>query len=327
MSRSLAAVVVVLSGCSLYFGGSSSTNGGDDVDDYPWIDTCGGQPTAEDTCTPGDSCTYEDWEHGCECGCDEDGRWACFNETIGSHCPTGEYGVFGEPVRLDGVSSPLDERAPAIAADGSELVFARPGPNGDLDLWRSHVALDGSLEAPVRDAALSRSPTDESDPSLSADGLTVYFSRNGNTLQASGGAITAVPELVGVTGADFSRPADTALVAASAGAVIEYTRPGAATPWTEVGRVDQMGVDASPTMRSDGHEAIFEGERNGKRALFVAIRFFRDEPWQSIVPLSIYGMDDANVGDPELSADGLTLLFVSDVGGNYDVYAMSRYRM
>ena len=41
------------------------------------------------TCTPGDSCSYEDWEHGCSCSCTGGGYWACSNDTIGSHCPTG----------------------------------------------------------------------------------------------------------------------------------------------------------------------------------------------------------------------------------------------
>jgi len=40
-------------------------------------------------CNVGDSCSYEDWEHGCTCGCVAPGKWACANETIGSQCPTG----------------------------------------------------------------------------------------------------------------------------------------------------------------------------------------------------------------------------------------------
>lgn len=39
------------------------------------------------TCTPGTTCNYEDWEHGCSCTCDAQGYWDCFNETVGSMCP------------------------------------------------------------------------------------------------------------------------------------------------------------------------------------------------------------------------------------------------
>ena len=331
MVRALS-ILLLASGCNLYFGGGDlGAPNGDDTnagcEGYECYNTCGVQPTADATCTPGDSCDYEDWEHGCTCSCDEDGHWACFNETIGSHCPTGAYSDFDYPVKLEVVNSGLDERAPALAPDGSELVFARPGPGGDLDLWRAQALSDGSFAKPVRDAELSRSPGDDSDPSLAADG-TLYFSRSGDTLAVPpGGAPARVPELAGVTGADVSRPGDLALVGARGGAVIEFTRPGAATPWTQVGTVDQMGIDGAPCMRNDGHELIFEGVRDGKRALFVATRWERDQPWQVVAPLFVYGMDGANVVDPELSADGLTLVFASDVGGDFDLYAMRRYRL
>jgi hypothetical protein len=41
------------------------------------------------TCSPGDGCSYEDWEHGCSCVCNPQGKWACANETVGSMCPSG----------------------------------------------------------------------------------------------------------------------------------------------------------------------------------------------------------------------------------------------
>ena len=41
------------------------------------------------TCTPGDGCGYLDWEHGCSCTCNDQGRWQCTPDTIGSVCPTG----------------------------------------------------------------------------------------------------------------------------------------------------------------------------------------------------------------------------------------------
>ena len=46
-------------------------------------------PTA--TCTPGLSCDYEDWEHGCSCICDGGGSWNCTPQTIGSQCPSHTY--------------------------------------------------------------------------------------------------------------------------------------------------------------------------------------------------------------------------------------------
>lgn len=42
-------------------------------------------PTA--TCTTGENCKFQDWEHGCMCNCGTDKRWHCTKETIGSSCP------------------------------------------------------------------------------------------------------------------------------------------------------------------------------------------------------------------------------------------------
>jgi hypothetical protein len=41
------------------------------------------------SCTPGDDCGYLDWEHECSCTCNDQGRWQCTQDTIGSSCPTG----------------------------------------------------------------------------------------------------------------------------------------------------------------------------------------------------------------------------------------------
>jgi hypothetical protein len=41
--------------------------------------------------TPGATCEYEDWEHGCSCRCSESGAWDCTPETVGSYCPKAFY--------------------------------------------------------------------------------------------------------------------------------------------------------------------------------------------------------------------------------------------
>jgi hypothetical protein len=35
-------------------------------------------------CTPGDACEWNSWEHGCSCGCGDDGQWSCAPQTIGT---------------------------------------------------------------------------------------------------------------------------------------------------------------------------------------------------------------------------------------------------
>jgi hypothetical protein len=48
---------------------------------------CGDFMSQTATCTAGEHCTFEDWEHGCLCTCGIDDRWHCTKETIGSSCP------------------------------------------------------------------------------------------------------------------------------------------------------------------------------------------------------------------------------------------------
>ena len=57
-------------------------------DDCPWD-----LPGDDGSCTPGQGCEMEDWEHGCSCICGPQGTWQCTPETIGSTCPP--YGDAG----------------------------------------------------------------------------------------------------------------------------------------------------------------------------------------------------------------------------------------
>ena len=127
--RPLVVALILLVGCDLHPGGPGGDDGGDDCggcdagwstcngslggsctgnatctyprpdarpmvcacDGYAWrCSDCPADFREEDaTCTPGESCVEQDWEHGCDCTCTADGKWACIPETIGSTCPTG----------------------------------------------------------------------------------------------------------------------------------------------------------------------------------------------------------------------------------------------
>jgi hypothetical protein len=75
-----AALLVILVACNS--GGSGPPDGPDVVDPF---DDC---PDLAAACSPGSSCSMFDWEHGCSCGCEPDGRWTCNIDTIGSRCST-----------------------------------------------------------------------------------------------------------------------------------------------------------------------------------------------------------------------------------------------
>lgn len=74
-------------------------------------------------CTQGQSCSIENWEHGCDCACGSDGWWSCFPETIGSHCPH-------PPVKDGGIDAPPDaipiDAAPCSRIE-AENIGTHPG--------------------------------------------------------------------------------------------------------------------------------------------------------------------------------------------------------
>jgi len=87
---------------------------------------------------------------------------------------------FGRPQNLGpAVNSPFDEVSSSIAADGLSLYFAsnRPGGSGEYDLWVSTRPSTSEPWGPaVNLGANVNSPYSEMDPSISADGLSLYFS-------------------------------------------------------------------------------------------------------------------------------------------------------
>ncbi|MBW2459369.1 MAG: PD40 domain-containing protein [Deltaproteobacteria bacterium] len=84
---------------------------------------------------------------------------------------------FGTAAELPGVNSSYEDRDPALSVDGLTLFFAstRPGGPGSRDIW---TAKRSSLGAPFGAAQLVAAiNTDEpeANPSLSSDGLTLFY--------------------------------------------------------------------------------------------------------------------------------------------------------
>jgi hypothetical protein len=84
---------------------------------------------------------------------------------------------FGGLEPIEELNGPDQESSVAISADELEVVFAsdRAGGTGKLDLWHATRATRADrFDAPVALAELD-SPEDDSRPSLSADGRTLYY--------------------------------------------------------------------------------------------------------------------------------------------------------
>ena len=77
------------------------------------------------------------------------------------------------------VNSSASDGPGNMPANGLEFYFAsdRPGGSGDLDLWMTtRAATSDSWGEPVNLGPTANSPSWDADPSVSADGLTLFFS-------------------------------------------------------------------------------------------------------------------------------------------------------
>jgi Tol biopolymer transport system component len=88
---------------------------------------------------------------------------------------------FGVPRNLGPVvNSTNSDGSPELSADGLSLYFdsGRPGGQGDWDIWVTTRTPGGDWGKPVPLPAPVNSPYADSGPSISADGLSLYFGSN-----------------------------------------------------------------------------------------------------------------------------------------------------
>jgi len=86
------------------------------------------------------------------------------------------FGGFREPVVLHEISSAAEDRAPVFRPDGGALLFASDREGSGFDLFISAFDPNAGWCA-ARSLEPFASPGDESDPSLSAEGFTMLFTR------------------------------------------------------------------------------------------------------------------------------------------------------
>ena len=98
-------------------------------------------------------------------------------------------GDWSTPVNLGrSVNSPAEELDPSISADGISLFFRsnRPGGLGEADLYATTRATIGDpWSEPVNLGSIVNSAGNDADPSISYDGLSLYFSTFSVFLQTS----------------------------------------------------------------------------------------------------------------------------------------------
>ncbi|MBI1193795.1 MAG: OmpA family protein [Bacteroidetes bacterium] len=216
------------------------------------------------------------------------------------------------------VNTPLNEGAQNLSADGTLLLFTKcnePDGIGSCDLYESQYIQGKGWSAARNLGPVVNSPQWDSQPCLSADGQTLYFSstrpggqgerdlwmsRRGGTAVADGGA------------------------AASSGGAL---RPGEWTAPVNLGPVvNSPEMDQAPFLHPDGATLYFTSEGHGTLGgsdLFLC-RLGLDGAWQAPENLGFPINTSDNEGSLIVSADGRTAYYASDRAdsrGQLDIYS------
>ncbi len=212
---------------------------------------------------------------------------------------------WGTPVNLEPhINTSVDDMSTYISVDGLVLYFAskRPGGYGGFDLWvATRAATDDPWGEPNNLGPTVNSEYDDLCPSLSSDGLSLYF---------SGGPYSPRPEGLGQ------------------GDIWVSTRATVSDPW---GPPQNLGAavnspyrEMAPSVSSDGRVLFFQSNRSGTAAdIWMTTRATTDDEWQPAVRLESPISSSASDPTPFISADGSTLYFSSARSGgrgSFDLY-------
>ena len=198
----------------------------------------------------------------------------------------------GTPTNLGPtVNSWAGDSTPSISADGLSLYFSSKRSGGWADLWvttRATVSDPWDLAVKLR-PVVSSSYTDDT-PSISADGLTLYF---GSFRPGPGGHGKM----------DIWR------------ATRQTTDDEWGAPVNLGPTINSSVLDWSPTISADGLLLVFGSDRpggSGGEDLWMTRRTTIDDPWSEPVNLGPTINSGRLEASPEISHDGRSLLFSSN---------------
>jgi hypothetical protein len=198
------------------------------------------------------------------------------------------------------VNSPKDDWAPSITANGLSLFFVsdRPGSTGGGDLWvTTRASVSEPWGEPTNLGQTVNSSEWDSHPSISADGLSLFF---GSTREKVG---TSHPEYC---------------------YIYMTSRPTTSDSWgtpVRLGPTVNPGLQYDsdyPSISADGRVLFFASNlpgRIGEWDLWITRRATKDDDWGPPVNLGPKVNSAFNELWPQISPDGQTLYFSSERPG------------
>jgi Tol biopolymer transport system component len=259
---------------------------------------------------------------------------------------------FGTPTNLGPrVNNSARDIWKSISADGLALFFhsTRTEGYGAGDLWvTTRATIEDDWGEPVNLGPTVNSRYIDGGPSISADGLSLYFSSNrpgtsGSrdiwlTKRATTNDPWGEPVNLGSTVNSVYIDATPGISADGLSLYFLSDRPGGSgdidlwvttrrtvsDPWgTPVNlgpTVNSSALDAGPNISADGLTLFFNSDRpggSGSSDLWVTTRETTDDDWSVPVNLGPVVNSSALEAGPNISADGLLLYFHSDRPGGY----------
>ena len=220
--------------------------------------------------------------------------------------------LFGEITNLgQPVNSSYGDVTPSISEDGLSLYFAsdRPGGFGSGDIWVSTRATkDDDWGQPVNLGPVVNTSANEACPSISSDGLSLFFSDvrffESNPLRSGG---------------------------YGNGDLWVTTRATKDDNWSTAVNlgpyINTASYDISPHISPDGLSLFFSSDRAGGTGgldLWVAKRVTKDDNWGTPVNLGQPVNSSDSEDGPSISSDGLTFFFASSRNGYYNIWMTKR---
>jgi Tol biopolymer transport system component len=155
-------------------------------------------------------------------------------------------GAFGPSQRIDVLSSLGYDQSPSLSPDGLTLYFDsdRPGGAGLYDLWFTTRATPTTPFGPAQNLIELNTAVNENTPSITADGLALFYDVSSTTTKADIWVATRA-----TTADPFS-------------------------PGSPVAELDLIGsVDTSPSISASGERITFSSDRlGGAMDMYVATR-------------------------------------------------------
>jgi Tol biopolymer transport system component len=248
------------------------------------------------------------------------------------------WGPFSAPAIVSELSSSSTDWAPSVSRDGLRMTFSSERA-GTYDLYvTQRTSTAQPWGAPVIIPGLGAAAESENDPSVSSDGLEMYYVKDGSsdlfrvTRPSSAAAfgtpqaIVLVPASTNIRGPELANDDLTLYFSAAPDKlyIMQRTNRNAAfTTYAAIPDPDTTGRPGYPTLSANELELFISSDHAGQRDIWTSRRTDRAAAFPPVTRNAVLS-SAAEDWDPEISFDGTTIWLASNRNGNQDIFVATR---